>query len=303
MFERATRLCEMSPRMVTLRLERELFEAIANGQRVEQALRGMFVRAVASVDDGNLEMARDKVGCAGSGVTHHQAVRLHGVESVNGVEKRLAFFHAGGFRLKVHGVRAETRRGGAETDARARGVFEEGEGHGFAAKGGEFLKRIALDGLKGPALVEKKSEFVRGERFESQKVAESEKSHLHFLMIARKILFQLRLLAVDENDALFVVNLAEAHFDDFGVAGLHGAADELGFNGHFAMAAVDEHAERNALGAAEIEKAVHGSANGAAGVKHVVDEDEVHAGRRQTECQRTAGRRGSRLSRGRRDRA
>lgn len=96
-------------------------------------------------------------------------------------------------------------------------------------------------------------------------------------MVARKALFQLRLLAVDENDALFLIDFAETHFDDFRVAGLHGAADELGFNGHFAMAAVNEHAERNALRAAEIEKAVHGGANGASGVEDVVDEDEVHA--------------------------
>jgi hypothetical protein len=59
----------------------------------------------------------------------------------------------------------------------------------------------------------------------------------------RKISFQLRLLPVDENDAFFVIDFAETHFDDFRVAGLHGAAYELGFNGHFAMAAVDEHAE------------------------------------------------------------
>src|SRR5208282_996081 len=77
--------------------------------------------------------------------------------------------------------------------------------------------------------------------------------------------------------ALFRIDLAETHFDDFRLASLHGAADKLGFNRHFAMAAVDEHAERNALRAAEIEETVHGGADGAAGVKDVVDEDEVHA--------------------------
>src|SRR5579862_7782088 len=42
------------------------------------------------------------------------------------------------------------------------------------------------------------------------------------------------------------------------------------------MAAVDQHTERDALGAAEVEEAVHGGADGAAGVQDVIDEDEVH---------------------------
>jgi hypothetical protein len=83
--------------------------------------------------------------------------------------------------------------------------------------------------------------------------------------------------AVDEDDALFLINFDEANLDDFAVAGLNGAADVLSFDGHFAVAAIDEHAQRDALGAAEVKQAVHGGANGAAGVKDVVDEDEVHA--------------------------
>ena len=126
------------------------------------------MRAVAGVDDGNIEMAGDKVGCAGGGVAHHQAIGLHGVQRVNGVEEGFAFFHAGRFRLEIHGVRAEAGGGGAKTDARASGVFEKGESDGFAAESGKFFESIALDGLEGPALIEKKSEFVRGERFESQ---------------------------------------------------------------------------------------------------------------------------------------
>ena len=39
-------------------------EAVADGERIEKALRGMFVCAVAGVDDGNIEMARDEIGGA-----------------------------------------------------------------------------------------------------------------------------------------------------------------------------------------------------------------------------------------------
>jgi len=82
--------------------------------------------------------------------------------------------------------------------------------------------------------------------------------------------------AVDEDDALFFIDFDEADLDDFGVGGLNGSADVLCFDGHFAVAAIDEHAERDTLGAAEVEQAVHGCADGAPGVKDVINEDEVH---------------------------
>ena len=58
--ERATRLCAMSPMMATRRPSRWL-AAVENGARVEQRLGGMFVRAVAGVDDGRGQVARQKV--------------------------------------------------------------------------------------------------------------------------------------------------------------------------------------------------------------------------------------------------
>jgi hypothetical protein len=150
-------------------------EAVADSERVEKTLRGMFVRAVAGVDDGNVEMACDEIGSTGGCVTHDQAIGLHGVERLHGVEERLAFFHAGGFRLEIHRVGAEARGGGAEADARARGVLEERQSDSFAAESSEFFERIALNGLKRPALIEEKSEFVRGERFKRQEIAEAKR--------------------------------------------------------------------------------------------------------------------------------
>ncbi len=83
--------------------------------------------------------------------------------------------------------------------------------------------------------------------------------------------------AIEQDNALFGVDFFQAHFDDFGIAGLDRAADVLGFNGHFAMAAVNEHAKGDALGAAEIEETVHGGAHCASGIEDVVDEDEFEA--------------------------
>ncbi len=146
-------------------------QAIADSESVEKALRRVLVRAVAGVDDGNIEMASNEVGSAGGSVAHDEAIGLHGVKRLHSVEKRFAFFQAGGFCLEVHRVGAESGGGRAEADARASGIFEKGESDGFAAEGGKFFERMPLDFLKGPALVEKKSEFLRRERFKRQEIA------------------------------------------------------------------------------------------------------------------------------------
>ena len=101
MFERATRECAMSPRMVTFRFFKRTL-AVANGQRVEQSLRGMLVRAVAGVDYRNFQMPSHKIRGAGRGVSHHETIRLHGIQVVGGVEQRFALFQAGCFRLEIH---------------------------------------------------------------------------------------------------------------------------------------------------------------------------------------------------------
>ena len=114
----------------------ELAFAVANRERVKQRLRGMFVRAVAGIDNGDAEAVGDKFGRSGRTVADDEAVGTHGFERAHRVEQRFAFFQAGSFGLKVHGVRAETGGGGGEADARARGIFEEGNRDGLAAQGG-----------------------------------------------------------------------------------------------------------------------------------------------------------------------
>src|SRR5271165_733039 len=147
--------------------------SIADGQRVEQALGRVLMGTVAGVDYRNFQMPGDEIGGAGGRVAHDEAIRAHGVEIVGGVEKGFALFQAGGFGLEIHGVRAETRGGGGEAEARARGVFKKGQGDGFAAKSRQFLEGMALNFLEGFGLIQKEGEFVRGERFESQEVAKT----------------------------------------------------------------------------------------------------------------------------------
>ncbi len=80
--------------------------------------------------------------------------------------------------------------------------------------------------------------------------------------------------AFDEKHLLHVVDFLKFHFDDFVIGGLHGAADVARFDGQFAMAAIDQNQQLHARRTAVIEKSVERRADGAAGVKHVVHQDD-----------------------------
>jgi len=58
-------------------------------------------------------------------------------------------------------------------DARACGILKKCERDRFSAQRREFFQGMALDFLERFALIEKKSKFVRGERFKSQEIAET----------------------------------------------------------------------------------------------------------------------------------
>src|SRR2546423_11604973 len=89
------------------------------------------------------------------------------------VEQRLAFFQAGSLRLQVHGVRAKPSGRCTEADARARGILKKRQRHRFSAQRGQLFERMPLDFLEGLALIEEKSQFVRGKRFEGEEIAEA----------------------------------------------------------------------------------------------------------------------------------
>jgi hypothetical protein len=81
----------------------------------------------------------------------------------------------------------------------------------------------------------------------------------------------------DEDDLLFVVDLAEFDFDDFPARCRNCAANEAGFDGELTVAAVDEDEKLNGLGATVVEERVERRADGAACVEDVVHENDVAA--------------------------
>src|SRR5215813_1645033 len=133
----------------------------------------MFVCSVTCIHNRNIQVPRNVVWRAGSRVAHDKAIRLHRIQIESCVEKRLAFFQAGSFGLQIHRVCAQARSCRAKTDAGTRRIFKKCESNGFSAQSRKLFQRMALDFLEWLALIEKKSKFVRAERFQSQEIAKT----------------------------------------------------------------------------------------------------------------------------------
>ena len=66
-----------------------------DGQRVQERLGRMLVGAVAGIDHGTVNLARQKFHRAGGVVPHHQDIRVHGVERDCRIHQRLALADRG----------------------------------------------------------------------------------------------------------------------------------------------------------------------------------------------------------------
>ena len=113
---------------------------------------------------------------------------------------------------------------------------------------------MALNFLEWFALIEKKCKLGRGKRLQSQEITESVSHNLlpqdlqvQTLKPGRFGSFNnslpLLFYPVHKNYALLIVNFAQPHFDDLGIARLHDPPGELRFDWHFAMAAIDQHTQ------------------------------------------------------------
>src|SRR5581483_7826116 len=80
-----------------------------------------------------------------------------------------------------------------------------------------------------------------------------------------------------EQHLLGVINLLELDLDDLAAACGHDLAHIGGLNGQLAMTAVNEHSQLHAARTAMIEERIQRSADGAAGIKHVVADDDIAA--------------------------
>ncbi len=238
--------------------------AVEDGAGVEECLGGVLVSAVAGVDDGGWQVARQEMGRPGGGVAHDDGVGPHGREGVEGVHERLALGDARPRCGDGDGVRAEAFGGNLEAGARARGCLEEEVDDHLSAQRVEFFESLTLDGLK--VFGARQNSFDLG----AMQLLDPEQSGRHDVDYAAP-----RVGSFHEQHFFHAVDFVELYFDDFEVAGLHIAAHEFRFDGQFAMAAVDQDKELDARRAAVVEEGIERGADGAAGIEDVIHEDDV----------------------------
>jgi hypothetical protein len=78
----------------------------------------------------------------------------------------------------------------------------------------------------------------------------------------------------DENDFVDPVDLVESDRHFFMLAGRHVLADVVGADRELAVTAVDQADQLDGAWSAQVDQRVQGGARGAAGVQHVVDQDD-----------------------------
>ncbi len=82
-----------------------------DGERVEQRLGWMLMRAIARVDDGAIDLFCEQMHRAGLGMAHHDDVGPHRVQRHRRIDQRLALFDARSRDRHVHDVGAKTLAG------------------------------------------------------------------------------------------------------------------------------------------------------------------------------------------------
>ena len=170
MFERATRECRMSPQIATTR-PCDAALAAADGERVEERLRRVLVRAVAGVDDRAVDLAGEEMHGAGRVMAHDDDVRPHGVQRRRGVDQRLALLHRGRRDRHVHDVGAEPLAGDLEGGLRAGRGLEEQVDLRAAAQGRLLLLDLPADLDRLVGQVEQRLDVRRRQPLDPEQMA------------------------------------------------------------------------------------------------------------------------------------
>ena len=146
----------------------------ADGERVEQRLGRVLVRAVAGIDHRAVELAGEQFDRAGGVMAHHQDVGMHGVERDRGVDQRLAFAHRGLADRHVHHVGAEPLARQFERGLGAGGALEEQIDLGAAAQRGALLLDLAIEFDEFLAEVEQAGNILAGKPLDPQQMPPAE---------------------------------------------------------------------------------------------------------------------------------
>ena len=132
MLERATRLCRMSPQIVTVRpvkssascpSSRSLWRSASASS---SACVGCSCCPSPALSTGQSDLAGDQPHRAAAAVADHDGIGAHGVERDRGVDQRFALLHAGLRGMHVDHVGAQPLARDLEAQQRAGGILEEG---------------------------------------------------------------------------------------------------------------------------------------------------------------------------------
>ena len=130
----------------------------------------MLVGAVAGIDHGAIDLARQQLDRARGVVPDHQNVRMHGVQRHRGIDQGFALAHRGRGYRHVHDVGAEPFSGDFERGLGAGRGLEEQVDLGAAAKRRPLLLDLAveIDELLGE--IEQSHDLVAQKPFHSQQM-------------------------------------------------------------------------------------------------------------------------------------
>jgi len=143
MLERATRLCNTSPQIATVRPPSRVLAA-ADRQSVEQGLGRVLVTAVAGIDDGAIDLLRQELHCARFGMAHDQHIGMHRVQRHRGIDQGLALAHRAGLHRHVDGQSAPSRLPATSNEVRVRSNSRRNVDQRAAAQLGILFFRLTV---------------------------------------------------------------------------------------------------------------------------------------------------------------
>ena len=143
---------------------------LAHGEKVEQCLRRMAVRAVTGVDDAAADTRGKKVRCTRRRVAQDNQIRLKRFNVFYRVEESFAFAQTAGFRIDVDDIGAETLFRKLKGDACARAWFDEQVDDGFSAKSGNLFDFALGDFLELLRRIQNECNLLRRKVIETQQI-------------------------------------------------------------------------------------------------------------------------------------
>ena len=120
-------------------------EVFAHGEHIQKRLRGVFVHAVARVDDVRLHRLCKQHGRAAHGVTDDDDVVFHRVERLARIDERLALLYGRGRRRDIDDVRPHVLGGKFKAATGARAVLIEQRRDRFALQVRQLFNVLAKE--------------------------------------------------------------------------------------------------------------------------------------------------------------